>query len=53
MTHKFYFNPETIDAYKNASAKEKYDFIRYECEWHDEDDFTELLNDFNNQTKNN
>ena len=43
---KFYFNPETLDAYADASAKEQYDFIRYECDWDGEDDFEDLLADF-------
>lgn len=50
MQNKFYFNPETLNDYADATYDEKYDFIRYECEWDDEDDFNDLLLDFINQT---
>jgi hypothetical protein len=51
MTYKFYFDPETLQAYKFENAVQRRRFIRFECEWHDEDDFEDLLKDFERQLK--
>jgi len=47
----FFFNPETLQEFKNESYSKKFDFCRYECEWHDEEDFMHLLHDFLKQVR--
>lgn len=47
----FYFNPETLEAFKNETYSKKFDFLRYECEWEDEEDFQHLLHDFLKQVR--
>lgn len=42
----FYFNPETIEAYKNASFNEIYNFIQLNCSYNDDNDFNALLVSF-------
>ena len=48
---EFYFNPETLDAYKYETMTARYKFIRHECDWGDEEDFKAVLNDFERQVE--
>ena len=48
---KFYFDPDTLNAYKYETMKSKYEFIRHECEWGDEEDFKAVLYDFERQVE--
>ena len=47
----FFFNPETLEEFKNETYSKKFDFCRYEYEWHDEEDFQHLLHDFLKQVR--
>jgi hypothetical protein len=46
---EFYFNPETLEAFKYETMTARYKFIRHECEWGDEEDFRAVLKDFERQ----
>lgn len=46
---EFYFNPETLEAFKYETMTARYKFIRHECDWGDEEDFKAVLNDFERQ----
>lgn len=48
---KFYFDPDTLNAYKYETMTARYKFIRHECDWGDEEDFNAVLNDFERQVE--
>lgn len=48
---KFYFDPDTLNAYKYETMTARYKFIRNECGWGDEEDFKAVLNDFERQVE--
>jgi len=48
---QFYFNPETLEAFKYETMTARYKFIRQECDWGDEEDFRAVLKDFERQVE--
>ena len=49
--NKFCFNDDTLEAHKYESMRTKYEFVRYECDWENEEDFKEVLYDFERQVE--
>jgi len=52
QNHIFYFDEDTVKEFKYETQTAKWEFIRYNCDWEDDEQlFNEILEDFDNQVQ--
>lgn len=51
MENKFYWDPDTLEYYKNAEWREIWNYVKNECHLEDGETYEMLANDLMNQTR--